>query len=67
MENDQEIHESYQDNVKEIQQKMEMGKVQLHRANSRIGALEGELAEARSSKEKMDEVVLGLKEELEKK
>ena len=40
---------------------------QLERTTSRTGALEGEQAEARRTKEKMDEVVFGLKEELEKK
>ena len=39
---------------------------QLERTTSRMGALERELAEAKRTKEKMDEVVRGLKEEREK-
>ena len=52
--------QSYKDDVEEIQQKME-------RTTSTLGALEGKLAEARQAKEKMDDTVRGLKEELEKK
>ena len=40
---------------------------QLERATSRMGALEGELVEARRTKERMDEFMLGFEEELEKK
>ena len=40
---------------------------QLERTTSRMGALEGQLVEAKRTKEKMDEVVRGLKEEREKK
>ena len=40
---------------------------QLEGTTSRMGALEGQLVEAKRTKEKMDEEVRGLKEEQEKK
>ena len=49
---------------KEFELMMKMEQEQVERT---VKALEEELGEARRSKEKMDEVVKGLKEELEKK
>ena len=59
--------QSYKDDVEEIQQKMEKEQDLLERTTSTLGALESELAEARQAKEKMDDTVSGLKEELERK
>ena len=59
--------QSYKDDVEEIQQKMEKEQDLLEGTASTLGALEGELAEARQAKEKMDDTVKGLEEELEKK
>ena len=42
-------------------------KEQLERTTARMGALEGELTEARRSEVKANEVAKGLREELEKK
>ena len=59
--------QSYEDDVEETQWKIKMEQEQLERATSVIEALEGKLVEARRAKEKMDEVVKGLKEELARK
>ena len=45
---------------------MKMEQEQVKKATSAAEAREGELSEARRSKEKMDGVVRGLKDELEK-
>ena len=42
-------------------------KEQLERTTTRMGALEGELTEARRTEVKVNEVAKGLREELEKK
>ena len=42
-------------------------KQQLERTSTRMGALEGELTEARRTEVKVNEVAKGLREELEKK
>lgn len=58
----------YKNDVVEIHQKMmKMEKEQLERTTITVGALEGELAEARRTNEKMEEVVKKLKEELERR
>ena len=59
--------QSYKDDVVETQQKMEKEQDLLERTTSTLGALEGELAEARQAKVKMDDTVRGLNRELEKK
>ena len=55
-----ELHSSQEEEVGHL-------KEQLERKTSRMGALEGELTEARKTEVKANEVAKGLKEELEKK